>query len=89
MQYTKNGKCDFDFIQFCLDSLFHLPSSLYFLGFQAVRWQDTLEILTSNAGTNNYVFGAIFKIPLPLISKNKMVRQIAGLWMINSHFGEF
>ena len=22
----------FDFVQFCLDSLFHLPSSLYFLG---------------------------------------------------------
>ena len=28
----------FDFIRFCLDSLFHLPSSLYFLGFRAVQW---------------------------------------------------
>jgi hypothetical protein len=28
----------FDFIRFCLDSLFHLPSSLYFLGFRVVQW---------------------------------------------------
>jgi hypothetical protein len=35
------------------------------------------------------IFGAIFGISLPLISKDKAVRQIAGFWMINSHFGEF
>jgi hypothetical protein len=35
------------------------------------------------------VFGAIFGISLPLISKSKAVRQMAGFWMINSHFGEF
>ena len=73
MQYTKNDKCDFDFVQFYLDYLFHLPLSLYFL----------------DSGTNNYVFGAIFRIPLPLIFKNKVVRQMTGFWMINSHFGEF
>ena len=89
MQYTKNGKCNFDFVQFCLDFLFHLPSSLYFLKFLAIQWQDALEILTSSAGTNNYVFGAIFRIPSPLIFKNKVICQMAGFWMINSHFGEF
>ena len=35
------------------------------------------------------VFDAIFGIFLSLISKNKAVRQMAGFWMINSHFGEF
>jgi hypothetical protein len=35
------------------------------------------------------VFGAIFGISLPLISKSKAVRRMAGFWMINSHFGEF
>jgi hypothetical protein len=35
------------------------------------------------------VFGAIFGISLPLISKSKAVRQMVGFWMINSHFGEF
>jgi hypothetical protein len=35
------------------------------------------------------VFGAIFEISSPLISKDKAVRQMAGFWMINSHFGEF
>ena len=79
----------FDFVRFYLDSLFHLPSSLQFLWFRAVQWQDALEILTSSARTNNYVFGAIFKIPLPLISKNKVVCQMAGFWIINSHFGQF
>jgi hypothetical protein len=34
------------------------------------------------------VFGAIFGIFLPLISKSKAVRRMAGFWMINSHFGE-
>jgi hydrogenase-4 membrane subunit HyfE len=59
------------------------------LWFWAIQWKDALEILTWNAGTNNYVFGAIFRILLPLISKNKVVRQIAGFWMINSLFGNF
>ena len=35
------------------------------------------------------VFDVIFEISLPLISKSKAVRQMAGFWMINSHFGEF
>jgi hypothetical protein len=35
------------------------------------------------------VFGAIFGISSPLISKDKAVRQMTGFWMINSHFGEF
>jgi hypothetical protein len=68
----------FDFVWFCLDSLFHFPLSLYLLWFQAIQWYDALEILTSSAGTNNYVFCAIFGIPSPLISKNKVVRQMAG-----------
>ena len=33
------------------------------------------------------VFDAIFRISLPLISKSKAVRQMAGFWVINSHFG--
>jgi hypothetical protein len=35
------------------------------------------------------VFYAKFGISLPLISKDKAVRQMAEFWMINSHFGEF
>jgi hypothetical protein len=33
------------------------------------------------------VFGAIFEISLPLISKSKAVRQMTEFWMINSQFG--
>ena len=70
--------------------LFVSPSLIFvFFRFLATRWQDTLEILTSSVETNNYIFGAIFRIPLPLISKNKVVHQMAGFWMINSHFREF
>ena len=32
-------------------------------------------------------FDAIFGISLPLISKSKAVRQMAGFWVINSHSG--
>jgi hypothetical protein len=39
--------------------------------------------------TINVFFCAIFGISLPLISKSKAVRQMAGFWVINSHFGEF
>ena len=35
------------------------------------------------------VFDVIFGISLPLISKNKAVRRMAGFWMINSHSEEF
>ena len=43
----------FDFIWFRLDSLFHIPSSLYFLGFGQFDGRMYFEILTPNVGTNN------------------------------------
>ena len=55
---------------------------LYFLGFWAIQW-NILEILTLNARTNNYIFGAIFGISLPLICKSKTVCRIVGFgWLI-------
>ena len=41
------------------------------------------------SGQTINVFDAIFGISLPLVSKSKTVCQMAGFWMINSHFGEF
>ncbi len=88
-QYTKNGICNlisFGFVQTLYFTFLYL---LYFLGFWAIQWQDALEILTLNATTNNYIFFAIFRISLPLISKSKVVHRITGFWMINSLFGNF